>query len=163
MAIGFFIGAGVMALGGVAELFLGVRAENTQLEDVAKPLTAEEAETGKLAGEGEDRGQKEDENEHRRRYRFGPGRGESFYSPGMLGTSLRSRTVSPGVLDREVAAIVDAVERDGPLRRDQIARRVRAPRWGPGRFATALREALKENRIRRSSGSRYEAVQAGNK
>ena len=30
----------------------------------------------------------------RRRYRPGPGAGETFYSPGMLGTSLRSRPPS---------------------------------------------------------------------
>src|SRR4051794_13444616 len=42
-AIGFAVSAAVMALGGVAELFFGVRAEQTPLEDIAKPLTAEEA------------------------------------------------------------------------------------------------------------------------
>jgi hypothetical protein len=46
--LAFFIGAGVMAIGGVAEIFLGVRAEQTQLEDIAKPITAEEAEGGGL-------------------------------------------------------------------------------------------------------------------
>jgi MFS family permease len=44
--LAFFIGAGVMAIGGIAEIFLGVRAEQTQLEDIAKPITAEEAEGG---------------------------------------------------------------------------------------------------------------------
>src|SRR5918999_1975147 len=39
VAVGFFIGAGVMALGGIAELFLGVRAEGQSLENIAKPLT----------------------------------------------------------------------------------------------------------------------------
>ena len=42
--IGYLIGAGVMAFGGIMELFLGVPAEQRQLEDIAKPLTAEEAE-----------------------------------------------------------------------------------------------------------------------
>jgi MFS family permease len=46
--IAFFIGAGVMAIGGIAEIFLGVRAEQAQLEDIAKPITAEEAEGGGL-------------------------------------------------------------------------------------------------------------------
>ncbi len=176
--IAFLIGAAVMALGGVAELFLGVRAENRQLEDVAKPLTAEEAETGELAGEksGEngDRRQADDDAARRwrerderraerqrsggRRYRLGPGAGENFYSPGMLGTSLRSRLVSPAVLDREVDSIVGAVERDGPLRRDQIARQVRAGRWGPGRFAAALDEAVAEDRIKRVTRSTYAAA-----
>ncbi|MGH2914628.1 MAG: MFS transporter [Solirubrobacteraceae bacterium] len=42
--IAFFIGAAVMAVGGIAELLLGVRAERAQLEDIAKPLTVEDAE-----------------------------------------------------------------------------------------------------------------------
>ena len=53
--VAFLIGAGVMALGGIAEIFLGVRAEQTQLEDIAKPLTAEEAESGSLTGERTER------------------------------------------------------------------------------------------------------------
>jgi MFS family permease len=40
VAIGFLIGAAVMAFGGLTELFLGVKAERVQLEDVATPLTA---------------------------------------------------------------------------------------------------------------------------
>jgi MFS family permease len=51
--IAFFIGAAVMAVGGIAEIFLGVPAEQTQLEDIAKPLTAEEVEgDGRVSGEG---------------------------------------------------------------------------------------------------------------
>ncbi|MGZ4219097.1 MAG: MFS transporter, partial [Solirubrobacteraceae bacterium] len=44
IAIGFFIGAGAMALGGFAELLFGVRAEQQSLENIAKPLTVEQAE-----------------------------------------------------------------------------------------------------------------------
>ncbi|MDR7303412.1 MFS transporter [Haloactinomyces albus] len=51
VAIAFLLGAGVMALGGIAELFLGVRAEQTSLENLAKPLTAQEAEEGEPPGE----------------------------------------------------------------------------------------------------------------
>jgi len=46
VAVAFFIGAGVMALGGIAELAFGVKAEGAQLEDIAKPLTVEDAEEG---------------------------------------------------------------------------------------------------------------------
>jgi MFS family permease len=45
VAIGFFIGAAAMAAGGLAELFLGVRAEGKSLENIAKPLTAEDVDT----------------------------------------------------------------------------------------------------------------------
>jgi MFS family permease len=44
VAIGFFIGAAAMAVGGIAELLFGVRAEQQSLENIAKPLTVEEAE-----------------------------------------------------------------------------------------------------------------------
>ena len=39
VAISFLIGAAVMALGGVAELLFGVKAEGQNLEDIAAPLT----------------------------------------------------------------------------------------------------------------------------
>ena len=39
-AIGFYIGAAAMALGGVAEILFGVNAEQKSLEDIAAPLTA---------------------------------------------------------------------------------------------------------------------------
>ncbi|WP_285706516.1 MFS transporter [Microtetraspora sp. NBRC 16547] len=41
VAVGFLIGAAAMALGGIAELAFGVRAEQQPLEHIAKPLTAE--------------------------------------------------------------------------------------------------------------------------
>ena len=42
-AIGFYIGAAAMALGGVAEIAFGVNAEQKSLEDIAAPLTSREA------------------------------------------------------------------------------------------------------------------------
>jgi len=170
--VAFLIGAGVMAIGGIAEIFLGVNAEQEQLEDIAKPLTAEEAETGKLAGDEDDgaadeptgrerrwqeRGERRASRERARgrRYRPGPGLGEAFYSPGMLGTAVHSRPVSQAILDREIDAIAAVVDQDGPLQREEIARRVGARRWGPGRFRNALSEAEVEGRIRRISRSIY--------
>jgi MFS family permease len=47
VAIAFLIGAAVMALGGIAELLFGVKAEGEQLEHIAKPLTAEDEEPGR--------------------------------------------------------------------------------------------------------------------
>ncbi|MGJ7905229.1 MFS transporter [Actinopolyspora sp. H202] len=45
VTLAFLIGAAVMFLGGIAELTLGVRAERATLENLAKPLTAHEAES----------------------------------------------------------------------------------------------------------------------
>jgi MFS family permease len=41
--VGFAIGAGAMMLGGLAELAFGVKAEGQSLENIAKPLTAEDS------------------------------------------------------------------------------------------------------------------------
>jgi len=38
---GYLLGAGLMVLAGVVEIFLGVDAEQEQLEDGAEPITAE--------------------------------------------------------------------------------------------------------------------------
>jgi hypothetical protein len=176
--VAFLIGAGVMALGGVAELFLGVRAENTQLEDIAKPLTVEEAETGSLPDEEtdedaaaadepthaereelkrsrEERWRARAERHRRARYRLGPGSGEAFYSPAMFGTSVHSRHVSPELLDREIETIATVLEANGRMGREELARRVGARGWGPGRFRAALREAISEGRISRHRSGEF--------
>ena len=38
--IGYLVGAGIMAIGGIVEWFLGIDAEGKSLEDITKPLTA---------------------------------------------------------------------------------------------------------------------------
>jgi hypothetical protein len=39
--LGYLLGAGLMVVAGIVEIFLGVDAEQEQLEDVAEPITAE--------------------------------------------------------------------------------------------------------------------------
>jgi MFS family permease len=46
IAPGYFLGAGLMIAGGIVEAVLGVRAERQPLENIAKPLTAEDAQSG---------------------------------------------------------------------------------------------------------------------
>jgi MFS family permease len=170
VAIGFFVGAVVMAIGGIAELAFGVKAEQRQLEDVAEPLTAEErpepAREG--AGTGVEPAVDEEasrvqrirrradarerrERSGRRRYRPGPGR---------LGAS-RGLTPSAGEvdneadLDREIGIIERALEEHGSANRRELSRRVGARYWGPGRFRSALREAVAEGTVKRLRGGEY--------
>jgi MFS family permease len=42
IAFGYFLGAALMIVGGIAEIFLGVKAEGQSLESIARPLTAED-------------------------------------------------------------------------------------------------------------------------
>ncbi len=138
-----------MALGGVAELLFGVKAEQVPLEDIAKPLTAEEAE------HTPDR-----EREGRRRYRPGPGLEYPYYSPGLMGTSLR-RPAAVAELQHEVEAIGRAADEGGQFSRDELYRAVHGRNWGPGRFRRALDEAVAAGRIRRAGRDRYEAPEPG--
>ena len=50
VAIGFFVGAAIMAIGGIVEIFFGVDAEGQSLERIARPLTAEPAGMSRPAG-----------------------------------------------------------------------------------------------------------------
>jgi MFS family permease len=168
VAIAFLIGAVVMAIGGIAEIFAGVQAEQKPLEDVATPLSAESAD-GEDAGKGD-----EDESEREvqgriqgrveqrslreragaRRYRPGPG--HAMYVPAMLGSAVSSPAITAErELDTEIERIGRAVEEAGVIDREELARRVGAVRWGPGRFNTALREAQAEGRVRRVTRNTY--------
>jgi hypothetical protein len=57
----------------------------------------------------------------------------------------------------EVARIVEALRDAGPagLRRRELAGRVGARRWGPGRLAGALRQALAEGLVSRAGRRTY--------
>jgi MFS family permease len=162
VAIAFYIGAAIMAIGGIVELFLGVRAERESLEDIAKPLTAEEAEGDRAEGE-RDRAEapaptapRADRDEaaaraRRRRYRLGPGPTSS--SPGMF--------VSAPVkveFEREVSAIERVLADREPTERRELAQLVGARFWGPGRFQAALREAVESGRVRRVARNRFAAA-----
>jgi MFS family permease len=180
VATGFFIGAGAMALGGVAELLFGVRAEGRSLEGIARPLTAVEAEGGAApAGPGEepkpaerDRAQRIHDRKARRQrrdraglHRFRPGVGSAFYSPGMLGTagtSSRYAAMGEEDLDREIESLERALGESGSTDQAELERAVQGERWGPGRFDGALREAVEEGRARRVSRRRY-APSRGNR
>ena len=148
VAIGFLIGAGVMTLGGVAELAFGVKAEQKQLEEVAEPLTAEGTESARA--ETEEPAPREGVGTPaaapgRRAGRFRPG-------PGPLSSARAMGVAGPhqaGPVDREVAIIEAALRDHGSANRRELRRRVGARYWGPGRFGEALRQAVAEGRARR--------------
>ena len=175
VAIGFYIGAVTMALGGLTEIAFGVKAEQQELESIAKPLTAEEAEEGgedgqdgggDEAGEEEASGASSEErrrrlSEYERRQRSGwrryrPGPGTTFGSPGM--STNVTRSAPP--LDREVAAIEAVLGTQGPLQRRALVDAVGARRWGPGVFDRALREAVVLGEVARTTQRRYSLTDA---
>ncbi len=177
VAIGFYIGCVTMAIGGVAELLFGVNAEGEQLEAIAKPLTAQDAEDGDDdagANASSDSGTEDIDSPERqaarertaraaervrrqreldrtglRRYRPGPGRLSS--SPGMSASS----PLPAQSLDREIEMIERALDEQGPSQREELARAVGARFWGPGVFRQALREGQLTGELKRVGRRTY--------
>ncbi len=161
VAVAFWIGAAVMALGGIVELFFGVKAEQQQLEDIATPLTVEEAEQGDEDADQPTRREHREVERHRsvREQRLGPSAGSGFYSPGMLGTSLRTRGLGDTRMrTREVETIERVLREHGETSREELVRLTGARRWGPGRFGEALHDAIAGGRVRRVGRGRYTAA-----
>jgi MFS family permease len=162
VALGFFVGAAAMAVGGIAELALGVRAEGKSLENIATPLTAEEAEGSENpeadlvaevdAGTQSTPGKRRDAGPPR----LGPG--SAFYSPsqiGTAGTTSRWAAASDEARKWEIDVIVRSVDRHGPMTRDALEGYIGGRFWGPGRFSSALRRAVAGGRVRRVSRHSY--------
>jgi MFS family permease len=148
-AIGFYIGAGIMAVGGIVELFFGVRAEQRSLEDIATPLTAEYAEE-EPARAGEER-------EAAAPSRYEPGRPQrTGSSPGMP----VSAPIDEVAFAPEINRIERALAQRGPMDRAELARAVGARFWGPGRFIGALRAAVRSGRVRQLDRRRFVAASA---
>ena len=171
VSLAFYIGAGVMALAGVAELFLGVKAEQASLEDLAQPLTSEDADEGeqdlgpasRAAGcpgrrlpargySGEDHGAHTAYGEGCAGPSAPPGTGPSHVCPWMSASAPAGGLED--VLDREIETIVTAVNDRGPIEISHLQRTIGAKTWGPGRFRHALRQAISENGVVRLSGGR---------
>ena len=150
VALGYLIGAGVMAIGGVVEMILGVRAEKASLEDIATPLSAEEGDDPERQ-RAEERHRKRTERERAGVRRYRPGAGSASFSP-FIGQPPERREEW---VDHEIALIEDALREDGPADAGTLAGRVGARRWGPGRFRAAIREGLAEGVFAREGRSRY--------
>jgi MFS family permease len=146
---GYLIGAGLMFVAGIVEIVLGVEAEQKSLEDVATPITAEEAEGGE-----EEAPSRPAEERTPRRYR---GSGPATAYPLFSGVGEWEDTVVDGEIGRLEGVLAD----QGPLSRDALGRAAGCRSWGPGRFRRALRAGLAEGRIRRVARNRYDLPSPG--
>jgi MFS family permease len=121
---GYILGAGLMIAAGIVQAVLGIEAARKNLEDVATPLSAEEA-------EGEDESK--------------PLSGRPYSYSAFQSSSSR---VPDEDIDEEVEAIVTALRDGGELTRDELGRRVHCRLWGPGRYRRALAAAMQRGEIR---------------
>jgi MFS family permease len=158
VAVSFLIGAAVMALAGVVELLVGVKAEGQRLEDLALPLTTadEQPENSRPARDADRDARIAARAERQRAQQFGIRR----YRPGPAAGWNAAWRERPGgnahetALDHEVETISRAVAEQDSMSMRELHREVGARYWGPGEFRRAVREALAENRITRRSRGR---------
>ena len=69
-----------------------------------------------------------------------------MYAPWMSASSV-DPAADDDVLAQEIDTIANAVAEMGRGTRKELAERIHAHTWGPGRFRTALREAAREGRV----------------
>ena len=121
VALAFVIGSVVMALGGVMEIFFGIKAEGEQLEDIAKPLTVADAEGSTGHGARRDVAEPADTSGSRDE--------PASFPP----SSTRTSEADDGAAARAAAATRarERVQR----RTDRERRGLRRYRPGPGRFS----------------------------
>jgi hypothetical protein len=160
---GYTLAAGLMVASGIVAAFLAVDAEGKQLEDIATPITAAEAE---VVGGAEE--QKQPEGEERqlepataaaapttagavaRGRRFGRGS-----SHGWSPSASYSTTIDADLRD-EVAAIETALRESGaPMRREALKQRVNSRFWGPGCFNKALWQAVDAGIVTRAGRNTF--------
>jgi MFS family permease len=161
---GYMLGAVLMIAGGIVQAVIGVEAAQKDLEEVAKPLSAEAAEGAESAedaegAEGAEKAEPRFERSRRpeRGRRFGPSEARVSYSPVQQSSS---RGPDEDV-DEEVDAIVTALREAGPegLDRRVLGDRVLCRLWGPGRFRHALSVAQQRGLVRPATRGRYVAGQ----
>ena len=161
---GYILGAVLMIGAGIVQALIGIEAAQKNLEDVAKPLSAE-------AAEGAEGAETPADEEHlarerrpalplqsrvRGRVRFGPSESGTSWSPVLQSSS---RSVPDEDTDDEVAALVSALREAGPdgLERHALGTRVNCRYWGPGRYRRALAIAQSRGDIRRTRRSHFAA------
>jgi MFS family permease len=148
---GWVLGSALMIGAGLVQAFMGVKAEQRGLEDIAKPVLAEEAEEAAPEKEPERPPARRGE-----RYRLGPSRtGQTaMWSPNY---SYSERPAEDSDIEREVEALVSAVAAEDGVSRRRLREMAESRYWGPGRFRRALRAAIEQGRIRSQGRDRFVA------
>jgi MFS family permease len=155
LAVGYLIGAVLMIAAGLVEIWLGVNAEQKPLEEIATPLTAEDADQHP-AGDDAGPAVRTDKAHRRPHRRIEPAvNQQARYQHWSPMHAPYSAPFIDAARAREVDEIVAALTGASPMERRTLATRVHAERWGPGRFAPALRQALATGAVQRTGPNKF--------
>ena len=167
---GYVLGAALMIVGGIIQAILGVKAERRALEDVALPVSAEDA------GDGGTEGSQPRDPEKTGRFSrsprpvdtpqeattvlsgaqrpVGPSESQAMHSSRQL---VGERSAVDSDVEGEVDALVEVLSTRGELTRRELSALAGTKAWGPGRFGRALELGVLSGRIRRTGRDRYAA------
>ena len=166
----------VMVAAGIIHASMGVRAEQAALEDVAAPLSVEEAEEEDTADGGSgpsESGTDESEAGGSGSSEGHDRSGDESRQPASAGTPMTAQAPAGGFpivheagaerqrLEDETSVLVTALEHDGPAHPRELSRRVRSQYWGPGRFRQAVRHGVRTHRIGHEKGRLVAADESG--
>jgi hypothetical protein len=155
LAVGYVIGAVLMIAAGLVEIWLGVNAEQKPLEEIATPLTAEDADQPQPAADGAAPPAAPPQQRRQRRRvepALTPQASYRHWSP------MHPPYTAPlfdTARDLEISEIVATLAGAGPTERGQLARLVHADLWGPGRFSPALHKAVDQGKVHRTGRGLY--------
>ncbi len=156
---GYALAGVLMVVAGVLHGTMGVRAEGKGLEDVAAPLSAEEAKE-KSGQDQQDQQEKQEkpEGDEGSQGEESPTK-ERELAPQASGRArtggwprISDASAAIEALEHETDVLVAALEHDGPADRRELNRRVRARYWGPGQYRRALHNGLAQERIAEHDG-----------
>jgi hypothetical protein len=148
-----------MIAAGLVDVWLGVNAEQKPLEEIATPLTAEDADQHPAATDGADARPAAAAPQRRQRRRIEPATTpQASYRHWSPMHPPYAAPLIDTARGREVDEILAALSGVGSVERSRLARLVHAELWGPGRFSTALREAVAQGKVRRTSRGQYALV-----
>jgi MFS family permease len=154
---GWVLASALMIGAGLVQAFLGVAAEQRGLEDIAKPVSAEEVEEEHPDEAAEPARERKAPPPRRARHRLGPGEGQAIWSPRF---SYGSRMPVDTEVQREVDALVSAIEARGEINSRELRALAESRYWGPGRFRRALRSAIEDGRIEPAGRGRFRPTRA---
>jgi MFS family permease len=156
LTIGYLIGAVLMIAAGLVEVWLGVNAEQKPLEEIATPLTAEDAGQPAAVPAGAGTAAATGPAQRRQHRRIEPAvTPQAAYRHWSPMHPPYSSPLIDTARGREAEEIVTVLAGEGPLERRQLARLVHAELWGPGRFTPALKQAVAHGTVHRTSRGLY--------
>jgi MFS family permease len=156
---GYAAAGAVMVIAGIVHATMGVEAEQTALEEVAAPLSVEEARDDEHDQKAGDEASSDAERQTQKEPETAEWQSGDRRQPGRLtprspqgGFAAFEDDDGRHQLEHETEILHQALAQDGPASPRELGRRVRSKYWGPGQLRQAIRLGMRTDRITQENG-----------